>query len=55
LSIPKLSAYLEKFASSDVTTEIALDGVLDGVAFLHKPFSPDEVAAKVRQVLNEGP
>jgi two-component system cell cycle sensor histidine kinase/response regulator CckA len=42
------------FVSGYGTDVIARHGVLEGVAFLQKPFSPDEVAAKVRQVLDAG-
>jgi two-component system cell cycle sensor histidine kinase/response regulator CckA len=48
-SRPSLKAL---FVSGYATDVIARHGVLDGVAFLQKPFSPDEVAAKVRQVLD---
>lgn len=41
------------FISGYTADIIAQRGVLDpGVAFLHKPFSPDELAAKVREVLD---
>ena len=40
------------FTSGYTADVIAHRGVLDhGVSFLHKPFSPDELAAKVREVL----
>jgi DNA-binding response OmpR family regulator len=42
------------FISGYTADVIAKRGVLDpGVAFLHKPFSPDELAAKVREVLGD--
>src|ERR1035441_10065911 len=44
------------FMSGYTADVIAQRGVLDGsVAFLHKPFSPVELAAKVRQVLDTSP
>jgi two-component system cell cycle sensor histidine kinase/response regulator CckA len=48
---PSLKALFVSGYGADV---IARHGVLDGVAFLQKPFSPDEIAAKVRQVLDAG-
>jgi DNA-binding response OmpR family regulator len=42
------------FMSGYTADVIAQRGVLDGsVAFLHKPFSPIELAAKVRTVLTQ--
>jgi DNA-binding response OmpR family regulator len=44
------------FISGYTTDVIAHRGVLDpGVAFLHKPFSADVVAQKVRDVLDDRP
>jgi len=44
------------FMSGYTADVIAQRGVLDrSVAFLHKPFSPVELAAKVRQVLDTSP
>ena len=41
------------FISGYTADVIAQRGILDpDVAFLHKPFSPDELAAKVREVLD---
>jgi len=40
------------FTSGYTADVIADRGVLDrGVAFLHKPFGPEELAAKVREML----
>jgi CheY-like chemotaxis protein len=42
------------FMSGYAKDVIAHRGVLDpGVAFLHKPFGPDELATKIREVLAE--
>ena len=44
------------FISGYTADVIARHGVLDtGVAFLHKPFSADQLAAKVRAVLTRPP
>src|SRR5205085_816220 len=48
---PSLKVLFVSGYSADV---IAHRGVVDrGVAFLAKPFSPDELAGKVREVLSE--
>jgi PAS domain S-box-containing protein len=53
----KVRPNLKVLSMSGYTADvIAQRGVLDGsVAFLHKPFSPVELAAKVRQVLDTSP
>jgi len=50
---PKLKVLFTSGYTSEV---IAGRGVLDsGVAYIAKPFSPDGLAAKVREVLTEAP
>lgn len=50
---PKLKVLFTSGYTSDV---IAHRGVLDyGVAYIPKPFNPDKLAAKVREVLTEAP
>jgi len=50
---PKLKVLFTSGYTSEV---IARRGVLDdGLAYIAKPFTPDRLAAKVREVLNEPP
>lgn len=53
--LTKMRPHLKSLFISGYTADvIAHRGVVDrGVAFLHKPFSPEELAAKVRDVLGD--